>query len=416
MFTLLLCTFLQTGVLAATAAPAASIIQIDGQTVSFDAYLIGGNNYIKLRDLAYSLTGTKAQFEVSWNGSSVVLKSGTAYTPAGGEMSGKGTDIRSAAPSNAAIIKDGVKIPMSAYNIGGNNYFKIRDIAQIFDFSVEWSNGTVVIATGKPYVMPSSSSLAFNSYPLLLVGMTKAQIDAKLGTPIMIDNTGTQYPNGICLWFDVLNSGVTPIDANRCNYVAGSLSSIVSGCPASLTIAQIRSLFGSADIGYSIMDESNYLDINYGGSPLIIYCDGNGTVTPSSNFYFKASNTYSPPGVDYSWAIRTWNYSDVKKVSATEKIGDEVKINIGHASADKLVLDGYLYNYYGTSWVIASVEDVTLTSSDGKTYTASGVTDSWNNTLTVTVTLDGNRIIFCGDVTKLDNMARFAFVGDYILT
>jgi hypothetical protein len=41
---------------------------VNGQSVAFNAYNIDGNNYFKLRDLAYALNGTEKQFEVGWDG------------------------------------------------------------------------------------------------------------------------------------------------------------------------------------------------------------------------------------------------------------------------------------------------------------------------------------------------------------
>ena len=48
----------------ATANPTASTVSVNSKIVSFDAYIIGGSNYFKLRDLAYSLNGTAKQFAV----------------------------------------------------------------------------------------------------------------------------------------------------------------------------------------------------------------------------------------------------------------------------------------------------------------------------------------------------------------
>lgn len=50
-----------------TATPSTCNVQINGQSVSFDAYVIDGNNYMKLRDVAYALNGTGKQFEVTWD-------------------------------------------------------------------------------------------------------------------------------------------------------------------------------------------------------------------------------------------------------------------------------------------------------------------------------------------------------------
>jgi len=42
---------------------------------------------------------------------------------------------------------------MKAYNIGGNNYFMLRDIASALDFDVDWdpAAGNIIIEPDKPY-------------------------------------------------------------------------------------------------------------------------------------------------------------------------------------------------------------------------------------------------------------------------
>jgi len=43
---------------AVTAIPTASTVLVDGQNIAFDAYNIDGNNYFKLRDIAYVINCT----------------------------------------------------------------------------------------------------------------------------------------------------------------------------------------------------------------------------------------------------------------------------------------------------------------------------------------------------------------------
>lgn len=124
----------------ATAAPTASKVLVNGAAISFDAYNIDGNNYFKLRDLAYALNGSAKQFEVTWDGTNnaILLTSGTAYTLVGGEMEGKEAVAKAAVPTSSKILLDGKGVALTAYNIGGNNYFKLRDIGQAFDFGITW--------------------------------------------------------------------------------------------------------------------------------------------------------------------------------------------------------------------------------------------------------------------------------------
>ncbi len=139
----------------AQAVPTASTVLVNGEKKSFDAYNIAGNNYFKLRDLAYVLSGTDKQFEVGWDAAAkaISLTSGQAYTAVGGEMTGKGAGTKTANPSSARIILNGEELSLTAYEIGGNNYFKLRDIGQTFDFGVGWDGGaqTITIDTSTGY-------------------------------------------------------------------------------------------------------------------------------------------------------------------------------------------------------------------------------------------------------------------------
>ena len=137
------------------ATPTASTVLVNGEPVAFDAYNINDNNYFKLRDLAYILNDTEKCFEVEWDGEkeAISLTSGQAYTKVGGEMEGKSSDVKTPLPSNAKVYLNGDEVALTAYNIDGNNYFKLRDIGAAFDFGVDWDDAakTIVIDTSKPY-------------------------------------------------------------------------------------------------------------------------------------------------------------------------------------------------------------------------------------------------------------------------
>ena len=138
-----------------TANATASSVLVDGQPVSFDAYNIDGNNYFKLRDLAHALSGSAKQFEVTWGAANnaIGLITGKAYTPVGGEMAMKGTGAKLGIPTTSAIYLDGNAVSFTAYTIDGNNYFKLRDIGEAFDFEVDWdgSRNAILLDTNMSY-------------------------------------------------------------------------------------------------------------------------------------------------------------------------------------------------------------------------------------------------------------------------
>lgn len=139
----------------ATANPTSSKVLVNGKAVAFDAYNINNNNYFKLRDVAQILRGTDKQFNVTWDGTknAINLISNIAYESTGGELNPGDGLSKDSTISNSSIYKDGVEISLTAYNINGNNYFKLRDLGKTFNFSVTWdgTNNTVVINTTQPY-------------------------------------------------------------------------------------------------------------------------------------------------------------------------------------------------------------------------------------------------------------------------
>lgn len=139
-----------------TATPTSSKVLVNGEQVAFEAYNIGGNNYFKLRDLAMALNGSDKQFEVTWDPefNAIDLLTETAYTPVGNELTLSGdTASKKGLLSASTVFLNGEEVSLTAYNIGGNNYFKLRDIAKVIDFAVVWDGAakTVGIDTSEVY-------------------------------------------------------------------------------------------------------------------------------------------------------------------------------------------------------------------------------------------------------------------------
>lgn len=138
------------GALAAEAAPiarrTAAAVLVDGVPAALTAYEIDGYNYFKLRDLAYVLQETPARFSVSFDGAAIALTRGEAYLPVGGELeAGTGADPISAHPSRAAVQVDGTDAALTAYEIGGYNYFKLRDLGEALAFGVAYDDAAQAI-------------------------------------------------------------------------------------------------------------------------------------------------------------------------------------------------------------------------------------------------------------------------------
>ena len=138
------------------AVPTTSTVLVNGNNIKFDSYNINGNNYFKLRDLAYVLNTTEKQFSIGYNEvlNTVSLTSRQPYIAVGGEMEiGDGDNVQTE-PTSSTILKNGEVVQLQAYLIDDSNYFKLRDIGELLDFSVEWNGeeNSISIDTSKSYV------------------------------------------------------------------------------------------------------------------------------------------------------------------------------------------------------------------------------------------------------------------------
>lgn len=123
-----------------------SKLLVNGQAVSVDAYNINGNNYFKLRDVAIMLNNTERQFDVSWDEKNQQLEitTGKAYS-SDMTLSNGGNKTKNAYFKLSNISLDGENIVLAAFNIDGNNYFKLRDLSEKIKFSSEWNQNLQAI-------------------------------------------------------------------------------------------------------------------------------------------------------------------------------------------------------------------------------------------------------------------------------
>lgn len=145
--------------IAAPYASAANVVaspqnlSVDGVDADCDKYNIDGSNYFKLRDLAQLLSKTDSRFSVSFDEQSnaVTVVSGKEYTPVGGELSAGGSVQNSRCQQAVRFDRRKAADGLSVYNIGGNNYFKLRDLGDALGFTVDYdadSNTAIVLSKG----------------------------------------------------------------------------------------------------------------------------------------------------------------------------------------------------------------------------------------------------------------------------
>ena len=135
-------------------------LRVDGKTIACEKYNIDGSNYFKLRDIAMVLSGTGSEFSVGWDGEKKVISvvTGEEYEPNGSELDLSGGDkSATAAPSTQTLLINGEERgDLSAYNIGGNNFFKLRDLGDALGFQVNYDKETnTAIVVSKAWSMPT---------------------------------------------------------------------------------------------------------------------------------------------------------------------------------------------------------------------------------------------------------------------
>ena len=119
-------------------------------------YNIANNNYFKLRDV-----GTLVGFGVEWNGQTQTVEISTERIPSSTEgIADQAVNGAAAKLSSQRITVDGTEVQMTAYQIGGNNYVKLRDIGKAvnFDISFDSASRRITINKEKPYQEPASGN------------------------------------------------------------------------------------------------------------------------------------------------------------------------------------------------------------------------------------------------------------------
>ena len=270
-------------------------LNIDGEIKYLVAYNIRGNNYFKLRDVANVLKGTSAQFDVVYNYSkeAVEMISGTAYStdePLSTDILHNPTAYTTSVP----IYKDGIEVIMGAYNIEGNNYFKLRDIASVINFGVDWNPDTKIIDinTSKDYVypQPADNEISVNPFYFSYASKTKAEADALLGEGTYDMEFGvTTYNNGIKIGWGSIGSYPDDSSTPMCIYLP--LEKIFYNCPDVVTVDMLKKVFPYWHEGFSEMDGTSSLGAEYCGKILTFYTDE--PMTKTSRAFFNLSNRYS---------------------------------------------------------------------------------------------------------------------------
>ncbi len=124
-------------------------VSVNGNIVDIAGVMVSENNYYKIRDVAMVLSTGINRFNVSWDNekSAISITTGRKYVPVGGELSGiEGLSSAEVSFNEVRLVVNGDEQKIEAYNINGNNYFKIRDLANIVGFEVGWDAASATVA------------------------------------------------------------------------------------------------------------------------------------------------------------------------------------------------------------------------------------------------------------------------------
>ena len=111
---------------------------VNGARMPLRAYIIEGNTYIDLFEIAITLSGSEKQFFPRWDERNQALSiiSGIPYTAIGLNLSRVVSVAEYAVPKSISVNLNGVEVIINAYYIGNNVYFNLRQIAGVFDFCI----------------------------------------------------------------------------------------------------------------------------------------------------------------------------------------------------------------------------------------------------------------------------------------
>lgn len=125
---------------AISATRSSADLRVNGEKVTVNGYNVNDSNYFKIRDIAMLLSNTSKSFNVEWDSKNNAIKivPGEDYVPIGGELSSDIGEYLDVIENSTPIYVNDKETAITAYNINGSSYFKIRDIADAADFEIEW--------------------------------------------------------------------------------------------------------------------------------------------------------------------------------------------------------------------------------------------------------------------------------------
>ena len=142
-----------------------SVVSIDDNEIIFAVFEINGQQYFRIRDIAYALIGTRKQFNVAWDADTrtVTITSGLPYSSVTlSEIHESPPDDKTAIKISHKYLADGKTVHIVTYNIDDESYVRLTDIGNALNFYTLWneSTGKYFVDTDRDSVIKTSTLLA----------------------------------------------------------------------------------------------------------------------------------------------------------------------------------------------------------------------------------------------------------------
>ncbi len=335
---------------AADAVLSPQKLAVEGSLVECEMYNIGGSNYFKLRDLAYLLSGTVSRFSVDWNreARTVSIFTGLPYTPDGSELDlSFGDRSSSAVPSGQTVMIDGlVRDDLSVYNIGGNNFFRLRDLGGTLGFFVDYDEATnTAVVKSLADVANPDQWLPGAVFEMTVVGVT-GERNTYGADGTLIKNEYAEYPGGFTRVTDYSYDSDGLLVSENCVCSDGVTDSVVYTYDprGNMLSEQYSSSLGDRHESQYTYDESgNMLSYSYesGSDYGFVYrysYDGSGNLLSEScentdGLYYRYDYTYDADGSMLSEKYRSGN-------------GDRYTSLYGYDADGRILYEDYLSDDY----------------------------------------------------------------------
>lgn len=121
---------------------------VNGEEVHIRAYIINGKNYLRLRDAAAALKGTKAQFQVDYDKEKnlVMIETNKPYEDLSNTKIYSSQKKLWATMRNMDVLIDGKEKKLNSAFIIDTNYIELRDLAKLMGFDVSYDAPTKTVA------------------------------------------------------------------------------------------------------------------------------------------------------------------------------------------------------------------------------------------------------------------------------